>query len=605
MMRTAGLLLVLALAHCAAAAEWPQIAIEERFTGFDRPVQLIHAGDGSGRLFVVEQEGRIKVISAGQVLAEPFLDIASRVSCCGERGLLGLAFPPGYPVSAKVYVNYTDTAGDTVVSRFAVGSNPNRADPASEEVLLTIDQPFANHNGGQLAFGPDGYLYIGAGDGGSGGDPNNNAQNPLSLLGKLLRIDVNTGDASYRIPPSNPFTASPGHRPEIWALGLRNPWRFAFDSRTGDLFIADVGQNSYEEVNVQPASSRGGENYGWRVMEGLHCFNPDPCDPTGLVLPVVEYDHSLGCSITGGQVYRGARWPRLDGVYLYGDYCSGRIWGLRRTAVGWEHQQLADTDLAISAFGVDELGVVHVVDHSSGGLYALTDPAVEEPERLVVPAVAHVTGAGGTQWRNDLAVLNPNGQDAALTLVFHGGGSELSVEAGLPAETSIEWRDVLVSLFGLAGDAQAAGSLEILSDVPVIATARSYAATAAGSFGQFLPALAQGSGIGPGEPGFVLQLARTAERYSNLGFVNLGAAACTLAVRLRASAGVPLGGDLIVELAPSEWLQVFDVLEAAGEQEAAWARIEVLSPAGRVWAYASIIDRLSRDPTTIPVQAGR
>jgi glucose/arabinose dehydrogenase len=224
MMRTAGLLLVLALTHCAAAAEWPQIALDERFTGFDRPVQLIHAGDGSGRLFVVEQEGRIKVISGGQVLAEPFLDITNRVSCCGERGLLGLAFPPGYSVSAHVYVNYTDTSGDTVVSRFAVGSDPNRADPASEEVLLTIDQPFANHNGGQLTFGPDGYLYIGTGDGGSGGDPNNNAQDPLSLLGKLLRIDVETSDASYRIPPSTP-RLRPVTGP-VWALGLQ-PWRYA------------------------------------------------------------------------------------------------------------------------------------------------------------------------------------------------------------------------------------------------------------------------------------------------------------------------------------------------------------------------------------------
>ena len=605
MVRTVGLVLWLALASGAAAAEWPQIALEERFAGFDRPVQLAHAGDGSGRLFVVEQEGRIKVIKAGQVLAEPFLDISNRVSCCGERGLLGLAFPSGYFASAHFYVNYTDIGGDTVVSRFSVGSNPDRADSASEEVLLTIDQPFANHNGGQLAFGPDGYLYIGMGDGGSGGDPDNRAQNPLSLLGKLLRIDVETGDASYRIPPSNPFAANPGYRPEIWALGLRNPWRFAFDSRTGDLFIADVGQNSYEEVNFQPASSRGGENYGWRVMEGLHCFNPDPCDPTGLVLPVVEYDHSLGCSVSGGQVYRGARWPRLDGIYLYGDYCSGRIWGLRRTAGGWEHRQLADTDLQISAFGLDELGVVYAVDHSLGRLYAITDPAVEEPERLVVPAVAHLTGSGGTHWRNDLAVLNPNGEDAALTLVFHGTGPELSVEAGLPAESSIEWRDVLVALFGLPGEAEAAGVLEILSDVPVVATARSYAATAAGSFGQFLPALGEGSGIGPGETGLVPQLARSAERYSNLGFVNLGAAACTLAVRLSNGAGASLGEELVVELAPLEWRQIFDVLEPAGNQEAAWAKVEVLSPEGRVWAYASIIDRLSRDPTTIPVQEAR
>jgi len=605
MMRAVGLVLVLALASDAAAAEWPQIALEERFSSFDQPVQVTGAGDGSGRLFVVEQEGRIAVVAAGRVLAEPFLDISDRVSCCGERGLLGLAFPPGFSVSRHFYVDYTDIAGETVVSRFSAGSDPNRADPASEEVLLTIDQPFANHNGGQIAFGPDGYLYIGTGDGGSGGDPNNHAQNPLSLLGKLLRIDVETGDASYRIPPSNPFASGGDHRPEIWALGLRNPWRFAFDGSTGDLFIADVGQNRYEEVNVQPASSRGGENYGWRIMEGLHCFNPDPCDPNGLVLPVVEYDHSLGCSVSGGQVYRGARWPRLDGVYLYGDYCSGRIWGLRRTAGGWEHRQLTDTDLAISAFGVDETGVVLVVDHSSGRLFAVTDPAVEEPERLVVPAVAHLTGSGGSQWRNDLAVLNPTGQDASLTLVFHWGGPQLSVAVGLPAESSIEWRDVLVSLFGLAGDAQVAGTLEILSDVPLVATARSYAATGSGTFGQFLPALAASSGIGPGEVGLLPQLARSADRYSNLGFVNLGGEPCTVVVQLRDAAGAPLGGDLSFELAPAEWHQVFDVLASAGDQEAAWARVEVVTPEGRAWAYASIIDRLSRDPTTIPIQQNR
>jgi hypothetical protein len=320
---------------------------------------------------------------------------------------------------------------------------------------------------------------------------------------------------------------------------------------------------------------------------------------------VVEYDHSLGCSVTGGQVYRGARWPRLDGVHLYGDYCSGRIWGLRRTAGGWEHQQLSDTDLAISAFGLDELGAVFVVDHSSGRLLALTDPAVEEPERLVVPAVAHLTGSGGTQWRNDLAVLNPNGRDAALTLVFHGDGPELSVEAGLPAESSIEWRDVLVSLFGLGGDAEVAGALEILSDVPIVATARSYAVTASGTYGQFLPALAARDGIGPGEVGLVPQLARSAERYTNLGVVNLGPEPCTVAVQLRDEAGASLGGDLRFDLAAAEWRQVFDVLELAGDQEAAWARVEVLSPEGRVWAYASIIDRLSRDPTTIPIQQNR
>ena len=430
----------------------------------------------------------------------------------------------------------------------------------------------------------------------------NHAQNPMSLLGKLLRIDVESDVVPYRIPPSNPFAAMPGHRPEIWALGLRNPWRFAFDELSGDLYIADVGQNQYEEINVQPASSRGGENYGWRVMEGLHCFNPDPCDTSGLTLPVVEYNHSLGCSVTGGQVYRGARWPRLDGVYLYGDYCSGRIWGLRRNAGGWEHRELEDTGHAISTFGVDELGTVWVADHDSGRLFTIGDPAVEEAERLLVPAVAHLDGAGGTPWRTDLAVLNPAAEDAAMTLILHRDGPELSVEASLSAGSSTEWRDVLVDLFGLGGDAQVAGTLEILSDVPVVATARSYAVTSSGTFGQHLPALGVRDGLGPGEPGLLLQLARSAERYTNLGAVNLGAEPCAVSLQLHGSDGGQLGEPVGFDLAAAEWRQLFDVLAPAGEQEAAWARVEVLTPGGRVWAYASVIDRLSRDPTTIPIQ---
>lgn len=535
-----GVVAVALAAGCAAAAaDWPEIVLEERLTGFDQPVAITHAGDGSGRLFVVEQEGRIRVISAGQALAEPFLDIASRVSCCGERGLLGLAFPPGFSKSRRFYVNYTNNAGDTVVSRFAVGDDPDRADPASEQVLLTIDQPFANHNGGGVVFGPDGFLYIGMGDGGSAGDPQNNAQDPLSLLGKLLRIDVESSEAPYRIPASNPFAGDPGYRPEIWALGLRNPWRFAFDG------------------------------------------------------------------LTGGHVSRGHRWPRLDGVYLYGDYCSGRIWGLRRSAGEWEHRELDDTGLQISTFGVDELGTVWVADHGTGRLFAITDPGVEEPQRLLVPAVAHLAGAGGTPWRTDLAVLNPTSQDAAMTFILHRDGPELSAEAVLPAGSSTEWRDVLDGLFGLGGDTQMAGTVEILSDVPVVATARSYAASQSGTFGQHLPALQERDGLGAGEPGLLLQLTRSAERYTNLGAVNLGSGPCAISVRLHAADGSPLGAPFGFDLAPAEWHQFFDVLAAAGEQLAAWARVEVLTPEGRAWAYASIIDRVSRDPTTVPIQRAR
>jgi glucose/arabinose dehydrogenase len=267
----------------AVAVDWPEIGLSIAYEGFSRPVQMTHAGDGSGRLFVVEQWGRIQVIEDGEILETPFLDISDRVSCCGESGLLGLAFPPGFSVKRYFYVNYTDIDGDTVVARYHLSGDDNLADADSEEVILTIDQPFGNHNGGQLAFGPDGYLYIGTGDGGSAGDPNNRAQDRLSLLGKILRIDVESGQRPYSVPPSNPFADLDDAQPEIWALGLRNPWRFSFDRETGDLYIGDVGQNSFEEVNVQLASSNGGENYGWRTFEASTCFSQVGCDPTGLV----------------------------------------------------------------------------------------------------------------------------------------------------------------------------------------------------------------------------------------------------------------------------------------------------------------------------------
>ncbi len=337
-------------------------------------MHVAHAGDGSGRIFVVEQGGRIRIIRNGVLEATSFLDIAGRVSCCGERGLLSVAFPPGYAAKGHFYVNYTDRAGNTVVARYRLTSDPDIADPDSEQIVLTVPQPYANHNGGQLAFGPnDGYLYIGMGDGGSGGDPQNRAQNPAELLGKLLRIDVEAGVAPYAIPATNPFTQTAGYRGEIWALGLRNPWRFAFDRANGDLYIADVGQNEYEEVDHQPAASRGGENYGWRIMEGTHCYRASGCDPAGLTLPVAEYDHSQGCSVTGGLIYRGDQFDRLVGTYLYGDYCSGRVWGLRQTSSGWTHQLLLDTAFNISAFGEDEAGEIYLTDYGGGQIYRIVD----------------------------------------------------------------------------------------------------------------------------------------------------------------------------------------------------------------------------------------
>ncbi len=358
----------------------PDISLTLAASGFSHPLGIGHAGDGSGRMFIVEQGGLVRIIKSGATLPTPCLVVAGQLkSASGEQGLLGIAFPPGYgPARPYVFINYTGTSGvgDTVISRYTVSADPDAVDPASNQTLLTVVQPFTNHNGGQLAFGPDGYLYIGLGDGGSGGDPLNNAQNPGALLGKLLRIDVTSaGTVTYTIPPTNPFVGNAAFRPEIWALGLRNPWRFSFDRLTGDLYIADVGQDKFEEVDVQPAASAGGENYGWNIMEGLHCYNALSCDHTGLTLPVVEYDHTAGdCSVTGGFVYRGASYPALQGVYFYGDFCTGRIWGMKRVGTTFVTRLLLETGMLISTFGEDEEGNLYVADYGNGRIYRITSP---------------------------------------------------------------------------------------------------------------------------------------------------------------------------------------------------------------------------------------
>ena len=337
---------------------------------FTNPLAISNAGDGSGRLFVVEQGGAVKIVRNGAVAAQPFLNVSSLVTAGGEQGLLGLAFPPGFSARQNFYVNYINRTGigNTVIARFAVGSDPDRANPASRQELLTIVQPFANHNGGQLAFGPDGLLYIGSGDGGSGGDPLGNARNTASLLGKILRLDVLSGASPYAVPAGNPF----GN--EIWAYGLRNPWRFSFDRQSGDLYLADVGQSAREEINFQPAGSGAGVNYGWNTMEGSLCFLSPSCSSAGLTLPVAEYDHGAGdCSVTGGYVYRGSS-PALRGTYLYGDFCSGRIWGLRHNGVAWENRLLLDSTLQISTFGEDEGGELYVADYAAGAIFRISAP---------------------------------------------------------------------------------------------------------------------------------------------------------------------------------------------------------------------------------------
>jgi len=355
-----------------------EIALEQVASGLLAPVAVTHAGDS--RLFITQQRGTIVIWDGTSILPAPFLDIRSLVLCCDERGLLSVAFHPNYAQNGYFYVNYTELAGPatTVIARYSrSATDPNRADPGSAKVLLRIAQPsFPNHKGGQLQFGPDGYLYIGTGDGGSGGDPGNRAQDLSIPLGKMLRIDVDSADP-YAIPASNPFVTRSNARTEIWAYGLRNPWRFSFDRETGDLWIADVGQGAWEEINFQPAASIGGENYGWRRMEGTHCFNPPSnCDNGGMVLPVVEYNHTNGaCSVTGGYVYRGARYPRLEGMYFYGDYCNGVIWGTIRSLNGaLLTRQLLDTSHAISTFGEDLNGELYVADYVGGRLYHIVDP---------------------------------------------------------------------------------------------------------------------------------------------------------------------------------------------------------------------------------------
>ncbi len=373
---------------------WTSIRLESVSGGFQQPTYLTHAGDGSGRLFVVEKAGRVWIVQDGQRLPEPFLDITDRVrSRESERGLLSIAFHPDYENNGRFFVNYTDQKGHTVVAEYRVSADPNRGDPNSERVLLYIEQPAANHNGGQLQFGPDDYLYIGMGDGGRAGDPWGNAQNLSVLLGKMLRIDVDAGEP-YGIPADNPFVDTEGARPEIWAYGLRNPWRFSFDRATGDLYIADVGQNKWEEVHVAKAPDRGGQNYGWDIMEGLHCFEPPQgCDTTGLTMPVVEYGHDKGCSITGGYVYRGRRYVDIQGTYFFSDFCTGYIWGLRETDDGWEWAQFLASGLNVSTFGEDEEGEIYVLDYARGDVYRLvgSEPvsaATPTPRTQFLPAMA-------------------------------------------------------------------------------------------------------------------------------------------------------------------------------------------------------------------------
>jgi glucose/arabinose dehydrogenase len=334
--------------------EWQLVARE-----LHRPVDIQSALDGRGRLFIVEKHGMIRIYEGTEILEPPFLDIVSRVNDSDrEQGLLGLAFHPAYKQNGYFYVNYIDSAGDTVISRFH--AQGNAADPGSETILLKVQQPYTNHNGGALAFGPQGYLYLGLGDGGGSGDPFGNAQNTNNLLGKILRIDVDHGDP-YSIPPDNPFDN------EVWAYGLRNPWRISFDRMSGDLWIGDVGDYQWEEINYLPAGSVGGVNFGWSIMEGTHGYDGAP--QLNLRWPVAEYNHADGCAVNGGYVYRGSM-PEWNGIYLYGDYCTGLIWGTIVSRTSSQTELLFQSGKVITSFGQDEAGELYLAS-DNGEVYKL------------------------------------------------------------------------------------------------------------------------------------------------------------------------------------------------------------------------------------------
>ena len=410
------------------------IEIENVTSGMSLPISIKNAGDGSGNLFIVEQGGRVLIYDGTQLLPDAFLDISSIVRCCEERGLLDIEFHPDYVNNGFFYVHYSDLSGDTVIARYSRSADPLLADPNSSTIILTQNQPATNHNGGQMQFGPDGFLYIALGDGGSSGP----AQDLNQLLGKILRIDIDSG-LPYTIPADNPFVGVAGTQPEIWAYGLRNPWRMSFDRQTGDLLIADVGQNSLEEVNLQSAASQGGENYGWPLMEGTSCFQPSSnCNDGSLTLPILEYSHSPGsnCSITGGYRYRGSEFPQMAGIFFYGDVCSGRIWGGNTDSNGdWVSKILLDTTVGITSFGEDESGEIYLVNYNNGDLLRINQiniPNVSNDVVLNLPTTgvsvllndntSTVSLHADTAEMVAVADIDNNGEDDVIASFLAGSG---------------------------------------------------------------------------------------------------------------------------------------------------------------------------------------
>ncbi|HEX2224947.1 MAG TPA: PQQ-dependent sugar dehydrogenase [Thermoanaerobaculia bacterium] len=446
----AGLLLPAALlaqsqvTHVSAPAIMPGqfFATVPVVNGLSSPIGVTNAGDGSNRLFVVEQRGRVRIVRNGALVAMPFLDISGKVGPCGtscdERGLLGLAFHPDYETNGFLYVFYTRVSdGDIVIARYQVSADPNDADETTEQILLIIDHPRTNHNGGHLAFGPDGFLYAATGDGGGGGDPDGNGQNINTLLGKILRLDVSSDDfpadpnRNYRIPAGNPFAGPTVGADEVWAYGLRNPWRFSFDRQTGDLYIGDVGQDFWEEIDLQPAGSAGGLNYGWNCREGAHPFNG--CTATaGLTDPVMEYSSGSGsgnCSVTGGYVFRGQPAGSFSGRYFFADLCSGRIWSGRQTGGTWSYRLEEDTSFSVTSFGEDEQGRLYFTDFNQSSLRRIAPHTFSDvpPSLGIWPFVEAIVAAGITGGCSDTTFCPDTLVTRAQIAVFlltakHGAG---------------------------------------------------------------------------------------------------------------------------------------------------------------------------------------
>ncbi len=591
-------------------------------SGLSNPLRVTAPAGDFQRLFVAEQGGRVRIVKDGVLLGGSFLDLSGRISSGGERGLLGLAFHPEYRRNGRFYVNYTDPQGHTVVSEFVASSNPDFATPGSERVLLRRTQPFSNHNGGHLAFSPiDGTLYLGFGDGGGGGDPQNLAQNDGTWLGKILRIDVDGRDAGkeYAVPADNPFAGRTNPLPEIWAKGLRNPWRFSFDRASGDLWIGDVGQGAWEEIDWQSAASPGGGNYGWRRMEGAHCYDPaSGCLTPSLTLPILEYAHTVNprrCSVTGGVVARGASVPEIAGRYIFADYCSGELFSVRRLgnevidARNHKAEWIPAGGFSIGSvtdIGEDPRGDVYVTDSAGGEVFRLTTTT---PSAMrIVPIVLDATGQEGSRFATELVVANRGASTATIRATYTparrfggAGGGTVSELIGRGQQKS--WPDALAWLRskGLAipdaSQGSQGGTLRVeltglVSASDGVALARTTTPSGTGRAGLATPAPRAQDLVS--EKAVLYGLRETPSDRTNLALLS-GAVAGTTYLRVSLhSAGRTFVLPETVVLEPGEWVQLDAVLVRAGFSSG-WAVVERLSGPGPFWAYAVFNDNGTSD----------